>query len=255
MKQYQSKGAFLVKAAAAFLLTGYTEIGAYAQMALGGGMNPMCAQDFFKGGSNMLGSMGVNGMGGIGGGFRMNSPTICVKQDDAMIKGALKKASSLQALKALLNLQNADCTQKKISPAAQACFLHKVIMQKASRPTHTITSSNNALVLTSKRGTDIMIIVEKFGPISPKTTPNKTFQNISKDPTSYTAQFSEFDDVLKRIGQPKRYKKSNKCDACLQNLKANILMGDSECNVCGETIPLSLEELGDSLSGTGGMVE
>ncbi|KAI5187290.1 hypothetical protein NEHOM01_2068 [Nematocida homosporus] len=256
MKQYQAIGKMVLSTAVGLLMVRPSSALAMGPSALGPGPalpQQLCAPEFMKG-AGVLGAMGINGLGGIGGGYRMGSPTFCIKpgqQQGAMFDGkispALKKFSNLQALTSLLNLQAMDCKTKKVNPKTQACFLYKSIAKKAREPNSNVSTLGNTLVISKKGRTMAMVVVERFGRLSPKKEEKPTFEKLYKDPGMYTAQFNEFDDVLKRIGRPHPNKRGNKCAECLNSIKTSIAVGDVECE-CEDAVSISLDDLKGSVS-------
>ncbi|KAI5190826.1 hypothetical protein NEMIN01_1228 [Nematocida minor] len=216
--------------------------------AIGPAFNPLCPAHFMKG-SNVIGGMAINGMGGIGDAYPMGSPTLCIREGQLAPQGdmqgkmspAFKRFSHQQAMQALFNLQDSECKPGKVSPKTQACFLFKTIQQKAQAPITAITTTGNALFLKNKDKVTAMIVVERFGNITPKKKKGPTIEQLVGAPNS-TAVFSEFDNLLKRHGSPNPKSVSNKCSECLKMLKASFA-GDLECNVCNDTISFDFNNI------------
>lgn len=217
----------------------------------------LCSPEFLKG-VGVLGGMGINGMGGIGGGFRMSSPTLCIKPGGQIASfnagssgGAaaaiakspyMKKLTNMQAITSLLHLQEMDCKKGKVNPKTQACFLYRSIAKKAKEPISSITATANTLTVNTKKKTAAMFVVERFGNLTPRKKEEPTFEKLLKDPATYSIQFNEFDDVLNRVGQMRTHKKANKCAECLNSLKTSIAVGDLECE-CEDNISINLDDL------------
>lgn len=210
-----------------------------------GSLGQLCSPDFIRG-TNIMGSIGINGAGGIGSGFNPRGPTLCIKQgsDASGVMGGIKitpemsRVAHEQAIQSLLRLQAADCKTAKVSPKAQACFLLKAIQKKARRPEIGVTSSRNAIFLKKRNKVSAMLLVERFGSLAEKKKPVPTIEQVIGKPT-YSVTLNEFDDVLKKEGTPSK-SKSSKCADCLKHLKTDITMGDPECGMCSDTISFDL---------------
>lgn len=210
-----------------------------------GSLSQLCSPDFIRG-TNIMGSIGINGAGGIGTGFNPRGPTLCIKQgsDTAATMGMkitpeMTRFAHEQAIQSLLRLQAADCKTAKVSPKAQACFLLKAIQKKARRPEIGVTSSRNAIFVKRKNRVSAMILVERFGSLAQKKKPQPTIEQVIGKPT-YSVTLNEFDDILKKEGTPNPRSKTNKCADCLKHLKTDITMGDPECGMCTDTISFDL---------------
>ncbi|EIJ87365.1 hypothetical protein NEPAR06_0926 [Nematocida parisii] len=246
MTKYQrSRRIIMVTTIVGMLLKTYSAARMAMSPAIGTQIGQMCAPGFLKG-TSILGSMGVNGMGGVANGIRINAPTLCVKQapeptEVLKMSPILKKLAQQQAVQAILNLQDSECKIGKVNPKTQACFLFKTIRAKAQAPVTAITTTGNALFLKNKDKVSTMIVIEKFGELTPQKKKPITLEQLVGRPISSTT-FNEFDDILKREGNPVSRTKKNKCAACLKDLKENIsLGGDMECDICSDSISMPLD--------------
>ncbi|KAI5159270.1 hypothetical protein NEAUS03_0155 [Nematocida ausubeli] len=206
--------------------------------AIAGQLSQLCSAQFMKG-TNVLGSMGINGMGGIGNAFQMGAPSICLragKDDPNMAKMSpfLKKLTQEKAVESLLNLPDTDCTIGKVSPKSQACYLFKIIRNKAKKADKSVKNIANTVSLEDAKGVSVMFLYEPFGILDKKKKKKRAIAEII-GPANSNTTLNEFDDILKRIGG-RASRKRSKCEECLKSLKTEMATGDLECDPCGETI-------------------
>jgi len=250
MTQYHAKRRIFLSASMCAIIAQCVH--AFAGPAIGNGQMfaNYCPPSFMKG-AGVLGSMGINGVGGVSAGFRPDTQTLCVKPPQQIVGGILttqdpkisaivRQANSMQAMKALLKLQETDCKTGKISPKAQACFLYKSIAKKAKSPRHTISVKNNALFISGKNKVDMMIVIERFGNLVAKRELKPNLETVL-GPQNYKVSFNEFDDILKKEGRLVTMKRHNKCQACLESLKLTM-NADTDC-ACEDNLSISLEDL------------
>lgn len=250
MRKYQaSKRILLGTALVGFFLQKYALRSLLMPAISGNTLQQLCGPEFIQG-NNILGSNGVNGMGGIGNAFRMGAPTLCIKgakeqleaaAHNARISPIVKNISRTQAIMGLARLGDTDCTQAKVGIKSQMCFLYKILKKKAKSPIVSIITSGNALVLKHKDKVTAMVVIEKFGSLRPKKKKAKTIEQLIGKP-SYHATFNEFDDPLKREGTINPRSKINKCTECLKHLRnESVLGGEVDCNACDTSIVLPFD--------------
>lgn len=246
MTQYHAKGRGLLGRSVMALLA--TSAGLAAANAIGaGGAQQYCNPGFLKG-NGLMASMGVNGMGGAGSEMNINSPTLCVKQGQQLgsildsaggqVNALLKRTTNINAIRSLMNLQESDCKKQRVSPKSQSCFVFGRINRQAKRPNHVVSRLKNALIVSRYDKPVMMIIVEKFGSMTPKKQRAKPISQLFKAETSNTV-FNEFDDVIHKDPRKVRHV-PDKCEACLNSLKANVA-GDVECE-CENNISINLND-------------
>ncbi|KAI5179817.1 hypothetical protein NEOKW01_0280 [Nematocida sp. AWRm80] len=245
MRKYQvQQGVLLGTSILLSLVKGYS-----AQMsipAIGTAFPKICSPEFMKG-AGLLGSLGVNGMGGVGSAFRVG-PTICVKQPPQQVtqevttSPLIRKLANTQALQALLRLQNTDCKAGKVHPKTQACFLFNKIAKQAKEAIHKVSTANNAVFVSEKGRPLLMVSVEKFNVIGSYKKKQPSLENVIGSLDSH-ATYNDFDDLLDKKQNITHKKKHDYCRACFEKLKENALMGgDIECDSCTNTLSINLED-------------
>ncbi|KAI5133683.1 hypothetical protein NEAUS04_0530 [Nematocida ausubeli] len=209
-----------------------------AMPAISGPMSQMCSSQFMKG-TNVLGSMGINGMGGIGNAFQVGMPSICLregKDDPNQVKmhPLVKKLTRMKAVDSLLNLDDTNCTIGKVSSKSQICHLFKLIKRKTNTPEKAVSIIANTVSLEDTKGVSAMFLYEPFGILDKKKKKKRTIAEII-GPANSNTTLNEFDDILKRNGG-RAARKRSKCEECLKSLKNDLATTDLECDPCGETI-------------------